>query len=128
MRGRVIRTWENDLQPTTEKEGEDLQEEARHLDSLRPEVLEINVSKCQWQAAVEIRTYEEFTQHCSEAGETKTEEPHTEGEDGEGWVILERYETKSIILSVLDRTLLARGVKVDSTNVFGDLDNGQLGG
>ena len=43
-----------------------------------------------------------------------------------GRIVVERYETQSVVVVALDRTLLTRSVKVDGTDVLGDLDGGQL--
>lgn len=121
----MIGAGEDDLETAAENEGEDLEEETRDLDGLRAEILQ------RWLSTVvddgkEGGSYEEFTEHCSEAGKAETEEPGAEGEDGEGWVVVERYETEGVIGVLLNGTLLAGGVEVDGTDILGDLESGEL--
>lgn len=117
---------ENDLESAAEDEGKDLEEETGHLDSLRPEVLKRRVRRVVDEGGG--GTYEEFTEHCSKAGKAEAEEPEAEGEDREGRVVDERYETKGVVCGFLDGTLLARGVEIDGADILRDLERVSSGG
>ena len=67
------------------------------------------------------RTYEDLTEDGCEARKPERQEPHPEGEDGQGGVVFERDEPECVVLLGLDRALFAGGVEVDRADVLGDL-------